>query len=270
MKAMPEKYRSIWRHMDFADAKGNFIRAARTGFDTKFLWMGKNISAEELLRKEFIPMAREGLLMNQVSRKEIDKYIGIIEERIESKQTGSRWIIQSYRKLKKNIRKEDAITALAAGMFKRQSSTKPIHTWKVMSTKEFNPNLTEKDFIYKIMTTSIFSVQEDDIIELISAIMQWKNIHHVPVENEQGYLVGLVTRDLLQKHAQEIKNGELVKAKDIMTKSLFTIDPEDIIGNVFNVMQKHELDCMPVVKSGKLVGIVTEVDFAPLMEKVEE
>ncbi|MBK9319069.1 MAG: CBS domain-containing protein [Bacteroidetes bacterium] len=55
------------------------------------------------------------------------------------------------------------------------------------------------------MNTDILSVREDDPAELVARMMEWKNIHHVPVENQRGELIGLITTTHLKRHVAEGK-----------------------------------------------------------------
>ena len=48
--------------MDFDDARGNFVRAARTGLETCFDWFGKSMSASQLILDELLPICKKGLI----------------------------------------------------------------------------------------------------------------------------------------------------------------------------------------------------------------
>src|SRR5687767_15965598 len=53
--------------------------------------------------------------------------------------------------------------------------------------------------IGQFMSTDLFTVKPDDLIDLAASVMDWRHIRHVPVEDEEGRLVGLVThRGLLR------------------------------------------------------------------------
>lgn len=60
MKARPENVK-IWEHFDFKDVKSNFFKSARSGIESVFIWMGKQISAKDLIKNELLPLAHEGL-----------------------------------------------------------------------------------------------------------------------------------------------------------------------------------------------------------------
>ena len=50
----------------------------------------------------------------------------------------------------------------------------------------------------QVMSTDLFTVRAHDLVDLAASMMQWEHIRHVPVEDDAGHLVGLVShRDLL-------------------------------------------------------------------------
>jgi len=52
-----------------------------------------------------------------------------------------------------------------------------------------------------------------------------------------------------------------MKVKDIMTKDVIFVSPETKINKVADKLIKHRIHGVPVIKEGKLVGIITETDF---------
>ena len=47
------------------------------------------------------------------------------------------------------------------------------------------------------MATDLFTLRPDDLVDLAASVMDWRHIRHVPVEDERGHLVGLVTHRAL-------------------------------------------------------------------------
>ena len=56
----------------------------------------------------------------------------------------------------------------------------------------------------------------------------------------------------------------------IMLTDLLTVSPEDSTREAMNLMRRQRIACLPVVKDGKLVGIVTERDFLELAAQLLE
>jgi CBS domain-containing protein len=92
--------------------------------------------------------------------------------------------------------------------------------------------------------------------------MDWRHIRHVPVVDEQGRLVGLLShRTLLRLLARSLPDGEPVAIRQIMTADPVTVAPTTPTLEAIELMRTHRVGCLPVVEDGALVGIVTAQDF---------
>ena len=114
------------------------------------------------------------------------------------------------------------------------------------------------------MTTDLFTVHPEDVVDLAASLMDWEHIRYVPVEDNDGHLVGLVShRGLLRMLARGITgNGAApVAVREIMKAHPVTVTPDTSCMAAIETMREHRVGCLPVVRGGKLVGIVTEHDF---------
>ena len=113
------------------------------------------------------------------------------------------------------------------------------------------------------MSRDLFTVNEDDPIDLVPNIMHWRGIRHVLVENDGGELVGLVTSSRLVGYFATRLGAKTVGGfvRDIMATDLITVSVETTTNDAISLMRKHEIGCLPVCQEDKLVGIVTERDF---------
>jgi CBS domain-containing protein len=121
--------------------------------------------------------------------------------------------------------------------------------------------------VEQYMTTQLFTVQEDELLEMVAFLMDRKQIRHVPVEDEQHRLVGLVSyRSILRMVSEFGSEGvnEAVPVKSIMDVDPMTVAPETPTLEAIDLMRENEVSCLPVVNDGKLVGLVTEADFMPI------
>lgn len=266
MQGMPDEYKKIDKKMHFKDARGNFINAARTGMHTHFNWFNEGVSAKQLALETLIPMAREGLLKSNVNPKEINTYLNIIEKRIINNITGSNWQVRSYRKLRKKVSKGESTMLLAYKMYKNQRTNKPVYQWKLPNTEALDPT-HRYDKIYKAMTTELFVVNENDLVELVAKIMEWKSISHLPVVNGLNKITGLITKTNLSNFVKKSDN-DLIVAKDFMIKDLITVHPETSIIEAKLIMRKNNIGCLPVVDDHSLVGIFTKNDLKRIEEYV--
>jgi CBS domain-containing protein len=93
--------------------------------------------------------------------------------------------------------------------------------------------------------------------------MDWRHVRHVPVEDNSGKLVGLVShRALLRLVANGlISDADKVTVSEIMNPDPVTVHPETSTVEAIRLMREQQLACLPVLRDGKLVGLVTEHDL---------
>lgn len=278
MTGAAEQYGDIREYITWEDVRDNFGKAAKFGIDTNFTWFNdRKIGACELVLKELLPLARAGLESRKVHKDDIDKYLGIIEARAKAHMNGARWQLRAFSKLKKQVQRDEAASILTACILKQQDEGKPVHTWEMPKTsdlKEYRPaTLTVEEF----METDLFTVQEDDLIEMVAHMMDWRKIRHMPVENTKGKLIGLITsRMMLRYFANDktVKGKKVLAVRDIMIPAPITIGPDANIVEAMHLMREKRIGCLPVVKDDELIGIITEMDFVRisgrLLERLKE
>lgn len=278
MVGMHDKIKDIREHLSWEDVSDNFNKAAKFGIDTTFNWFGeKKISACDLLLKELIPIARHGLTLKKVAKEDIDRYLGVIEARAKLHMNGARWQLRAFSNLRKTIASDEALSILTASIIKNQETETPVHLWELPEPEvlaEYSPG---KLRVEEFMATDLFTVQKDDLIELVAELMDWRKIRYMPVEDAKGNLVGLITSRLLLRYysRQHSFNGKTAATvKDIMIENVITIGPEKTIVEALQEMRGNKIGCLPVVKNGELIGIITEMDFlrisGRLIERLKE
>jgi len=268
LNGLDSAYPDIRKVMDFDDAKANFLKACQNGLDSKFNWVkGKRITATELLQKELIPIAKEGLKKAKVKKADIDRYMDNLSARLENGQNGSNWALKSYAKLvcEKNTRETSIVTIVASTMAQQQQEI-PVHKWELADLKFLADWQPSSIIVEEFMNRDLFTVRKDDIIELVAEIMNNEQLRYVPVENEEGGLEGLITsQSLLQhyykQHMFNNLNKEVVLVEDMMITKPHTISPDASILEAIELMTANQVGSLPVVKNGKLVGIIVEQDF---------
>lgn len=278
MEGMALRYKDIRKHISWEDARDNFGKAAKFGIDTNFTWLNdKKISACELVVNELIPIAREGLEHRKVDSADIDKYLGIIEERAKAHMNGARWQLRAYTKLAKEVSRDEALSILTACILEQQDKGIPVHKWKMPKRSDLKDYRPSHMVVEEFMERDLFTVQEDDLIEMVAHLMDWRKIRHMPVEDTKGKLKGIISsRMMLRYFANGMRvNGDKVQAvRDIMIKNPITIDPKANIVEAMKKMRKHKIGCLPVVSDGELIGLITELDFVSishrLLERLEE
>ncbi|HAB29177.1 MAG TPA: hypothetical protein DCE19_00530 [Gemmatimonadetes bacterium] len=267
------EYGDITERLSFDDAKYNFLTASRQGLDAGFRWVdGQSVTAPELILETLLPLARAGLEA-YVDRSEIDKYLGVIHDRVQSRGTGSDWMMRSLSEMKDRGSRSERMTALTAAIANRQSERKPCHEWELAMLEEAGGWTRKYVKVEDYMTTQLFTVQEDELLEMVAFLMERNQIRHVPVEDEQNRLVGLVSYRSILRMASDMGNeGDkgTTPVKTIMERDPVCVTPETSTLEAIDMMRKNAVSCLPVLKGEKLVGLVTEADFMPIAYELLE
>ncbi len=265
MHGMPEEYRNLHETHDFDTVKANFNRACRMGMGSMFRWLdGKVYSAHDLILQILIPLAKDGLRKAKIHEKDITRYLKVIEGRVESGMSGSQWILDSFDKLKNTGTKDEIMLAITAGIARRQKKNTPIHKWSLSKIGEAGSWINRYWRIDQIMSVNLITVNENDLLDIVPNIMNWRQIRHVLVENDKNELVGLLTSGNLIHYYSTRLTDETQEAlvKDVMIKKPICVTPDTLTKDAISLMRKHKIGCLPVVRSKKeLIGIVTEHDF---------
>jgi len=83
--------------------------------------------------------------------------------------------------------------------------------------------------------------------------------------------VGIITEeDLVGKVLAEDISPEKLRAKDIMTAPMISVEPESTVEEASKAMSQYSIRRLPVVKDGALLGLVTAADIAMQMAKEKE
>ena len=111
----------------------------------------------------------------------------------------------------------------------------------------------------EIMTDDLVTVRPEDAIEDAIQLMLKEEISGLPVTNEQGHLIGVITEFALLGivYDQQIKNQTV---EQHMTRELITVDINDPVSRVADLCIVHRVRRVPVMKNGQLVGIIARRD----------
>lgn len=114
--------------------------------------------------------------------------------------------------------------------------------------------------VESLMTTALVTVRESDSIATADLEMKLGSLRHVPVVDDKGNLIGLVSaRDVLAGLASGKKR---LRVGEYMARQVVTVRPETPVATAIDLLLDNQFGCLPVVGSdGHLIGIVTETDF---------
>ncbi|NNF26997.1 MAG: CBS domain-containing protein [Gemmatimonadetes bacterium] len=263
-----EEYGDIRSRIDFADAKSNFLAAARNGLKAGFRWLdGRSRSAPHLIIEEALPIAQAGLADAGVDPGDIERYLGIIRDRVKSETTGARWIVRSLRGMQGQGSKSERLAAITAGTVRRQMEGSPCHTWDDADIDESGGWKLTYERVEQLMTTTLFTVHEEELVDMVAFMMSRNRIRHVLVEDDAHKLVGIVSyRSVLRLMAEGFEGSvdTAPPVHEIMERDPLTVAPETPTLKAIDLMRENRVSCLPVVSDDRLVGIVTETDFMPL------
>lgn len=275
MAEVTETYGDPAATMPFADAKANFFAAARHGLQAQFRWLdGRTHTAGGLVQGELLPMARAGLGRAGVDAADIDHYLGIVEARVRAQRTGAQWILGSLAAMEGGSTQRDRrYRRIVGAMLQLQRGEQPVHEWPHATLGDDDDWKEAFRTVGQFMTTDLFTVRPQDLVDLAASMMDWERIRHVPVEDDDGRLVGLVShRALLRMVARgQLAAGTEVAVADIMRADPVTVTPSTPTLTAMKLMRDRGVGALPVVDAEeRLVGIITERDLIDVSARLLE
>jgi CBS domain-containing protein len=138
-----------------------------------------------------------------------------------------------------------------------------------------------------IMVIDVPAVYPDDPIESVVGTLRDNELPGIPVINEGGRCVGIITEaDLImagetedlhlphyielfggivflestKKYEERLRKALAAKASDVMTEDPLTISPDATVAEAAQMIARHKHNRLPVVEHGRLIGVVTRID----------
>jgi acetoin utilization protein AcuB len=136
----------------------------------------------------------------------------------------------------------------------------------------------EPTLVQDIMTSEVTTLKRNEKLTIADDVMQLGRIRHLPVlDDDEQEVVGIVSqRDLFRgalaqalgygQHARR-KMLDTLLVKDVMTTDVITTTPETPLAEAARVLMERKIGSLPVVKDGRLIGILTEGDFVALVAR---
>jgi len=263
MKGVVEEFGDITGAIPFDRVAESFLAAARLGLSSQLAWPGRDpVPAAELILRRLLPLAREGLAALGLDEADREGYLGVIEQRVRCGRTGAQWQLESLAAFGERGTRGERMAALTAAMVARARDNAPVHGWTPAKLEEAGGWARHYAKLAQVMTTELFTVNQDELVDVVASLMEWEHIRHVPVEDNEHRLVGLVThRDLLRLLGRRKDDADPTPVSEVMTRDPITARPDTPTLEALRLMREHDVGCLPIVDGPKLVGIVTEHDF---------
>ena len=256
------RYGDITERMSFDDAHANFFAAAEHGLGAQLHWVdGALAPADQLILEDLLPISREGLEASGLDGGDIDLYLGTMEERVRSRHTGAQWQIVSLSSMSSKAPLSERLSAVTAAISARQLDGKPVASWELAGLDEGGGWKQNYLTVERCMDTDLVTVEENEPVDLVANLMVWNSLRHVMVEDAENRLVGMVSQRALIKlvgtYHPEQHEGPL-PVSEIMLREPVTVTPESPTVEAIDLMRRNGWSCLPVIKDGHLVGVVTE------------
>ncbi|MDQ6896765.1 MAG: glutamate--cysteine ligase [Actinomycetota bacterium] len=133
LKVLAQEDRPVWTRMSFVAAEENFFAGAREGIESRLYWPGRGeVPVSELILRQLLPMAHEGLTQWGVAPNVRDRYLSVIEGRCLSGRNGASWQIETTRRLEeRGLAREEALRQMLEIYAEYMHANEPVHTWPV-------------------------------------------------------------------------------------------------------------------------------------------
>ncbi|MGB7559425.1 MAG: CBS domain-containing protein [Nitrososphaeraceae archaeon] len=125
---------------------------------------------------------------------------------------------------------------------------------------------------YDVMSVDIVAAKEDAKAIEISTRMVLEGYNGMPIIDDRGVVIGIVTTLDILKAIKDNKNLDELSAKDIMTRHPATLSQEATTDEIIDIMHRKGIDMIPIVsgeeEEGRLIGVVSRQDI--LKERLNE
>lgn len=307
MEGLRAEAGTIPHRLAFEDARASFFAAARHGLDATLTWLdGRSITAVDLLENELFAVATRGLEALETPAADVERYLGTARDRVRARRTPARLMLDVFAAHRARGIAEASL-AVTRTLLAHQASGAPAHAWPETGAPprsrrrparsadpgaddarpsargrqgapaspaqpgDARPDAGRAVTVGDVMTTDVFTVRPEDLLDLAAGVMTWRHVRHVPVEDAQGRLLGLVSpRALLEARALPPRSGpapsgsppdEALPVEALMDRDPVTVPPTLPLREAARLLLEVETGCLLVVQGGKLAGIATERDL---------
>ncbi|XHH08272.1 MAG: cyclic nucleotide-binding/CBS domain-containing protein [Candidatus Bathyarchaeia archaeon] len=131
--------------------------------------------------------------------------------------------------------------------------------------------LRTKMLVKDVMSSPVVTADENQTTNNIAKSMDTEGLGAVIVTNKEGKSIGIITeRDLVIRVIAKNHKPDEIKAKEIMTTPLVTIEPDATITDAARRMNRLDIRRLGVFYKGNLVGIVSDKDLLGVMPELLE
>jgi CBS domain-containing protein len=123
--------------------------------------------------------------------------------------------------------------------------------------------------VSEIMVKEVVTIDASKSVNEAAVLMDLRDVGCLLVE-EGGKVKGIITeRDIVRRVIALGVDPKKVRVADIMSSPLVVVEPDAMIEEAAKVMVTYKIRRLPVVKEGKLVGLITASDLASYLSKLK-
>ncbi len=131
--------------------------------------------------------------------------------------------------------------------------------------------LRTKMLVKDVMSSPVVTMNENEASNKAAVVMDKNDLGCIIVINKAGKSIGIITeRDLVIRVLAKNLKPDTVKAKEIMTTPLVTIEPDATITEAARRMNRLDIRRLGVIYKGNLVGIISSKDILGVMPELIE
>jgi CBS domain-containing protein len=112
------------------------------------------------------------------------------------------------------------------------------------------------------MTEDPRSIGQSASVVEAALLMREEDVGSLPITDDEK-LVGMITdRDITTRVVAEATDPNVTSVGDVYSRDLISVAPDEDLEGALRLMARHQVRRLPVVESGRLVGIVAQADIA--------
>jgi CBS domain-containing protein len=119
---------------------------------------------------------------------------------------------------------------------------------------------------YQLMTREVISVPPDTPVWKMMQLFERHRVNNLPVVDDEARVIGLVNQFYLTAYADLLGDNCFTQltAADVMERQVICIDENDEISDVAWIIAHHGVDMLPVLRDGRMVGVISRTDLIRL------
>lgn len=131
--------------------------------------------------------------------------------------------------------------------------------------------LRSRMLVRDVMSSPVITIEEDAPVNKAAELMEKHGLGCIIVTNEEGKPLGIITeRDLVARVLAKNVKPDSVRAKEVMTSPLITVEPHETINEAARRMSRLNIRRLGVVYKGQLIGLVSSKDILAVMPELVE